>query len=371
MDYKKEKLVQLNRDELMVIAKRLKLKRYSKLKKEELCDYILERCKGDEKPLKMILEIQPKKTYKKWWKKIYGIIGILGGVASIIALIIVLFPYQKGNNPPNANITQKGSSIILGSQNIVKITPNDNIEHDSSILITKKYRHLVEFSLISTGGFYEVLKLYVELLRIYQCVPGPKLIEEISFRINYSMILVPNIRIYPLLPPTFTNSQDSWVLKGKDIDLFSIDFSWPHMTSVDIMIKAELYDHINKEKKYICSEPIRLERNGESRTEKFNQPEDGTINLSPYLYKLLTVKDLLEKANDAHVTLNKGAYEEIASLFRSDPSQFQRCIKIDNDNELMFEASVHPDIARRLIKLAREISSKLSKEIFSGLPPFS
>lgn len=143
-------------------------------------------------------------------------------------------------------IEQKSSSIIIGSGNTVSIVPHKDIEYEAAITITKHYRHLLEFSLTSTGSLYEILQLYIELKRVHRCVRGPKAIEAMFFQNEYTLELVPTVRVYPLLPPTVTNTMDRWILKGQDIELFAIHFSWPPMTAVDIVVKADIIDHNTK-----------------------------------------------------------------------------------------------------------------------------
>jgi hypothetical protein len=260
------------------------------------------------------------------------------------------------------------------SEQLYRMTEQKREKQKISITITRHYRPNVEFSVVSTGGLHEILRLYVEVAKMYRCVLGPQMIEALFFRTSYRLILVPTIRVYPLFPPTL-NSGDTWVLKEKDAELFGISFDWPRMTAVDVRIKAEVYDHIHKENSIISSEMIRLQRNGEYlegdregsqrvfsffRTQEVDSipevefvPDDKPIPLSPYLYKLVTIDGFLEKVNAPDAAqLNKEAYEEIAALFHCKAADFDKLLREKSERELMFEADVHPLIAKRLIEIA-------------------
>lgn len=232
-----------------------------------------------------------------------------------------------------------------------------------SIEITRHYRHLVEFSLVSKKGLHEVLQMYVEIVRMYRCVPSPIAAEAMGFRNNYSLTLVPDFRLYPILPPTLTNSRDTWVLKGKEIDLFGIRFDWPHMTSAEVAIKAEVYNHEKKESEVISSSVITLNRQGEQPTESSFIPEDAIIQMSPYLYKLLTVEGLRDKIGSNERQLNTEAHKEIASIFNCEPMDLDRLLDKNDDNlDLIFDANINPAIASQLLKVARVLRKHLDSQ---------
>ncbi|HOC21391.1 MAG TPA: CHAT domain-containing protein [Anaerolineae bacterium] len=254
---------------------------------------------------------------------------------------------------------------------------------DIAITITKHYRPCLEFSVVSTDGLYEILRLYVEVTRMYYCVPGPTMIEALFFSTNYTLTLVPTIRIYPLFPPTI-NSRDTWLLKGKDADLFGITFDWPGMMAVDVVIKAEVYDHIGKRKKIVASETIKLQRNGERIADKESKrfsffadyvqgrgdfvPDDNPIPLTPYLYKLVTIDGFIERVNVPEATqLNKEAYHEIATLFRCDTSELESLLREKPKRDLMFKADVHPAFAARLIEIAPILHSYLGDKTMASM----
>lgn len=257
-------------------------------------------------------------------------------------------------------------------------------KEDISITITRHYRPDVEFSIVSTGGLFEIIRLYVEVERMYHCVPGPILIEAMFFRTWYTLMLVPTIRVYPLLPPTI-NSGDTWLLKEKDVDLFGISFKWPSMMAVDVVIKAEVYDHMHKANRTISSETIRLQRNGEYIADKKSRrfaffadhipqridfvPDDNPIPLTPYLYKLVTIDGFIERVNIPEAAqLNREAYQEIASLFHcKTTAEFEDLLREKPFHDLMYEADVHPMIAERLIEIAPVLRRYVTD--IASLPP--
>ena len=239
--------------------------------------------------------------------------------------------------------------------------PNSN--EQVSLVITRQYRHLVEFSLVGYDGLYEILKMYVEVIRMFRCVPSGIAAEAMAFRTNYTLTLVPDYKIYPLLPPTATNSRDTWTLKGTDIDLFGIHFNWPHMTSVEAVIKAEVYDHINRGKLVVSSGIIALERNGETPTEFSFIPEGDQPALSPYLYKLLTIDGFLSRVG-GEKQLNAEGYAEIASIFNCEPAELGYLLAANDSDrlDLIFRANINPAIASRLLEVAITLRGYLPTE---------
>ncbi len=316
---------------------------------------------------------------------IVEIVGIAGAAASIVGLALYLWHRRRktltlsqsrssiviGNTNqvdimdssvpstptlPNGAIVQQHSSIIVGSGNRVDIRVAEKNEYETSIIITRQYRHLVEFSLSSTGGLTEVLQLYVELLKLYDCITSSTMREAMSFRNNYSLLLVPTMKIYPIIPPTLNNSQDTWVLRGKDVDLYSVQFGWPPMTAAYIIIKADLLDHGSKTEKHICSRVVSLDRNGESREETSHVPLDNRLSVSPYLYKLMTVCDFIARTSQPEFRqLNDLAYAEIAGLFKLSPCEFAHAMETQDEAELIFAAEVHPSLAMNLLHLSQKL----------------
>ncbi len=265
---------------------------------------------------------------------------------------------KAGSQPEDCGVAQLNSSYVVGSGNRVEIhVPEPEEAHyETSIIITRHYRPCVEFSLVSTGGLTEVLQLYIELIQIYECRPGVAMIEARSFKCNYLIHLVPTVRIYPLIPPTMNEWQDTWVLKGPDVDLFSVEFEWPQMTAAEIVIKAQLVDHATKEEKLLCSETISLQRNGESRSEISRPPLDNRFSFSPWLYKLMTVKGFLRDSRQARFSeAHVSACAEIAAQFNMPPDAFAVAITKQERSQLIFDSQLHPSLANLLIDIWDEI----------------
>jgi hypothetical protein len=234
-------------------------------------------------------------------------------------------------------------------------------ESEENILITilDHYRSLVKFSLFSTSGMYEILRLYVEVERMYRCVPSPVMTEALSFSTNYELTLISTIRTYPLFPPSL-NLRDTWVLKEKDAELFGIEFEWPHMMAASVVIKADVFDYLTRQKKTVVSSNIWLQRNGVSVTDADFVPDDNPIPLTPYLYKLVTIDGFIKRVNVPEaMQLNSDAYHEIAKLFRCDTAKFERLLTKKSKHDLMFQADVHPAFAKRLIDIAPILRSYL------------
>jgi len=229
-----------------------------------------------------------------------------------------------------------------------------------SLVITSRYRHLIRFSLVGLRGLYEIEKMYIEVVKIFRCVPSGTLIEATSVPTNYSITIVPNFKIYPLFPPTVTNTQDAWVLKGDDIDLFGIEFDWPYMSCVEAVIRAEGYNHTQGGKFYISSGLFTLCRNGEVPTDVSFIPQNAQLSLSPYLHKLLTIDDFISNVV-RECQLNNQAYAEIASVFSFDSEQLKYFLHENADcSDLAFESSIHPAIAVQLLEVAKGLQNHLS-----------
>ena len=234
---------------------------------------------------------------------IIEIFGIFGAIASIVGLVMYFIKNGRKelsqfnsstihgkrnkvtiqNNIVNkkANLyenhstfNQKNSSIIHGSYNNVSINIDESAEYAPLINITKSYRHLKEFSVSSFGGVFEIQELFVEVIEFIKCVPVPPITEAMMFRTYYHVNLTPRYKYYPLLSRTVRDKQNVWILRGDDIELFGIHFSWPSLTSVELVLKAKLFDHKLKSTKYIKSEVIELSRNGEGKTEHRFKPDN-------------------------------------------------------------------------------------------------
>jgi hypothetical protein len=225
--------------------------------------------------------------------------------------------------------------------------------------VTRRYSEGFKLKILaelSTGGIFEILKLFVEIDKIYNCAIEPISYEAVSIRCNYKMILVPDIKIYPLLPPTHSNSLDSWTYKDKEIDLFSVRFKWPRMMSIDFRIKAEIFDHIKKEKQFICSRIFNLNRQGERKGNDFYSPGNNQLKFSPFLYKILTIDNMIESLNNANKKLINDSYNEISNIFNLSINDFQNLIESgDKVTDYIFNARVNPLIAIELLKIANKI----------------
>jgi len=260
----------------------------------------------------------------------------------------------KSDKNSTISINQIGSSIIYGSHNKVIVNSKEEVKYDTSINITKQYRHLVEFSIVGNGGIYEILQLYVEVIQMCECTTSHVNTEAMNFRNIYNIFLVPDVRFYPILPPTLTSTQGTWTLKDKDIELFTIKFHWPSLTAAAIKIKAEVFDHIAKKSKYISSHFIQLQRNGESRTDICYTPQNNKLNISPYLYKILTIENFEQSSKESK--LNQLAYQEIASLFNLHTNRLDELINSKEHNiDMIFKSKVNPIIALQLLEIGERL----------------
>lgn len=275
----------------------------------------------------------------------------------------------EGSNAKLGDTSQTSSLILIGSGNMVSINTREDIEYETSIRVTKSYRQLLEFSLVGTGGLHEVVQLYIEQQRIHRCKPGPVAMEASYFQHQFSLELVPTVRIYPLLPPTLTNSMDRWILEGEEVELFSVRFSWPSMTAIDVVVKADVIDHRTGKESHLRTEVLNLSRNGETRTGEYYSPRDSRPDLSPYLYKLLTFPGLLGRTGESESELNRNALLEIADIFNCDLGVFETRLQSKWKSDYLFEAKVHPAIAGRLRSLAESLTIWLETNVIAKRKP--
>lgn len=305
-------------------------------------------------------------------KAILEIIAIVGALASIISLIaLAILPDKKVAEIPSGdsinfgNVEQTKSAFVSGSNNIVQLNINDEINYKPSIVVTRHYRYSIEFSLSSSSGNYEVLQLYVEVKNFFKSTMRMIAPEGIGFKNQYDLILIPNIRYYPLVPLTPNNNQDTWIFKGKDVELFVVNFSWPMLTSVDILIKADLYDHQNKKDEYVSTEVIHIDRIGEQRTGEPFEPNSESLLFSPFLYKLYIASDhkqlIVSTIDSKRMDILYNAFNEISSFFSTDQTGMIGFLK-ENREESIFLSKVHPQIAKRLFEIAKDLYKKIESD---------
>lgn len=106
----KQKLVANSRDELKIIAKKLKIKNRHKLRNDELISSILQ---NDNKILASIINVT---WWDKYHKHIYGISGILG-----VILAIVFYLLSTNNKSP---IGEKLSDSELAVKSTIALESN-------------------------------------------------------------------------------------------------------------------------------------------------------------------------------------------------------------------------------------------------------
>lgn len=300
------------------------------------------------------------KNNKTMMHKILELIAIIGAIASIVSLSALFF--TKNNSQQSVPISttqetvnQSKSVYVKGSENNVILNVSNEADYEPLIHIKRHYRHSLEFSLGSHDGAYEV-QLYVEVKKFVKCTPGLIRTEGIGFQNRYGLVLVPNVTHYPLIPLTATADQDIWTLTGKDIEPFIIDFIWPTLTSVDIEIKADIYDYKTNTKSYISTGVIRLDRNGENRTDMSYTPGSYKYNFSPFLYKLFTdahPDNLIKKAEHlGNKNINNDIFLEIAANFNTDSKGMLKLLKSDRKNEAIFIPKVNPLAASKLYEIS-------------------
>lgn len=220
------------------------------------------------------------------------------------------------------------------------------------IRIDKAYRESLEFSLVSIDGIFEIKSLNIKIKEAYPCDLRGVMIEGMLIPNSYTIPLVPNYDTYELYPLTIENNS-SWVLKGRDIETFSINFKIPKMTAVLIYLEVIAKNHISNNRVVIKTEDIFIEKNGEKANllEKYAYDNNKlSEEFSICLYKVLISKNLyfLESIS---VTDQEIILSEIIKLLDINPNS----IKNHNDLYTLFDFDYHPLIVDSLFKVVEKI----------------
>jgi len=235
-----------------------------------------------------------------------------------------------------------------------------NKDSKVSIKITNNHWESIDFSLTCLEGLQEITELYVEIDQLYQCELANEIPVSGFGSNNYRFVLSPQIKRYKLLPPTMTISEDSWVLQDKDIDLFSILFFLDPELSADLVIKAKVINHSTNKTYTVQSEVFKLEdRACGQRMKRPIRVENLDLEISPYVYKLLTNRDIWNNMEPKHKELNKNSFKEIASYFQLNEDEF-RLELIKSNKEIINRNSDFPEnIKHEFLRIGLRLLEKL------------
>jgi formylglycine-generating enzyme required for sulfatase activity len=145
-------LKSLKRYNLLTLADQLGLKKFSKLKRDQLITLITNQCSIEQ--IRTAIKILDAKPKKKWWQKPVKIIHITGAMASILGLIltlIVLFPRNQNDSenlrePPN-EIGEMPDGVRAVSSKGIKVKKNKKGFWEAF------YRDGIVMVYIPSGGF--------------------------------------------------------------------------------------------------------------------------------------------------------------------------------------------------------------------------
>lgn len=227
------------------------------------------------------------------------------------------------------------------------------------IRIDKEYRESLSFSLVSADDIFEIEDLNIKVAEAYPCYSIGVMIEGLLIPNAYTVPLIPNYDTYGLYPLTIENNS-SWILKGKDIEKFSLNFKIPNMTALSIFLEVIAKNHISNEIVKVTSETIFIEKNGEKadKSRKYNfERNKFSCEFSVYLYKTFISKDLnyLKVISSEH---HKEILSEIVKLLDINPKNARNA----NDLYTAFDFDYHPLIVERLFKIIEEIHNLQSKD---------
>jgi len=288
--------------------------------------------------LELISIIKSKRNKSKNSKKKYlTYILVFSGILMSVYLLKNVLP-SKSIKIENSN--QQNSPAILGDDNTIIINQLSQTDIESppekpiNIIITGKSYEVVKFSVSSQEGLHEILELYVSIDSLFKCIPGSAYNAGV-YSNNYRIPLTPEIKTYRLLPSTYTNSEGSWVLKEKDIDIFTIEFRLDANLSANLIIEAKVLNHSTGKKYIATGDVFRFE----DRYCNLRQPEiieikETNISISPYLQKLLYNVDIWHNMKKKHNDLNESAFSEISEIFKVSSVELDSIYNnIEDDNK--------------------------------------
>lgn len=210
--------------------------------------------------------------------------------------------------------------------NTLKAYEEETSKNSPLLKVTEISNEEVIFSISSHFGELELTELYFEAIRIHDC--NTENIGQEGILVNlgeiptygYELILLSSVKYYRLLPNTVTNLKDSWKFDKGDISRFVVQISSEEVYSADFRVKATFVDHREGSITRLESEILRFESlDCEGRLLFQNKViEDGKLNISPFLYKVITSNEVLSKIDTdkkEHKELYENLILEVSNIF--------------------------------------------------------
>jgi activator of 2-hydroxyglutaryl-CoA dehydratase len=103
-----EKLETLKKDELTQLARKLKVKNYSRFKKEELKQHILDNYSAEQITAALVAPVPeskvPKAPRPKKWKEILYIAGAVATIAALVLMFVFQYSSEKSEKARDRKI---------------------------------------------------------------------------------------------------------------------------------------------------------------------------------------------------------------------------------------------------------------------------
>lgn len=164
-----------------------------------------------------------------------------------------------------------------------------------SINFGSTYRGDFSFNIFSLKSLFNIEELEVKVVRSYSCKPVPVQIEALMIPKNYELTIVPSFDTYPL-PPLLPDAS-GWVLKGEDVEGYTISLNWLPSTAIDIVVQAKVKNIVSRNVKIIRSKELHCIKNGytiidSDRSHKYDEASMGD-EFSKNTYKCLISKQFI------------------------------------------------------------------------------
>ncbi len=225
------------------------------------------------------------------------------------------------------------------------------------IAIDSHYRETTVFTVVSESGLHELTEVYLVVEGAYRSFPCGGGAEALILPNAYEITIVPSYNSYRLYP-LVANHASTWLLKGNDIEKFSIKCDWLKGNSINVYLRCITKDINCSEITEIKSDIVLLERWGESTdcTKSFlyeNKSMESDFEIE--LYKALISKEFSyidSLRNDILLVL----IDEISSVMKNE-------VNLSRPQKTAFDFSYHPMIVDKLFLLIEELQKRNRGEI--------
>lgn len=265
-------------------------------------------------------------------KKIF--LGVSIGIVILVTLAFMHF-FDTPVSLKEKLVNQEGCvGLDADYKKKPKLDYIKNENYDKTTLeITKQHLRSIELKIINKYGDLEIKNLWIELKKCFKCIPADLYLNDEYADNNYYLPLTQNANIYSLLPSTFSNNRESFLIDNESVKTFYIRFASQNYNAYEIKACANIYDGLFHKSYYIESDSFLyfgrkcLEVTGDTIPVSTFEPE-----IEPYLYKLMTGNlwsNFLRSPDD----LNQKAYCQISKILN---------LPIEDLNQVIYENDTRP-----------------------------